>query len=72
MSLKSEGKHIPPPGKFRVLGCDTFEAPDADYLIGTYDTLQEAKDVADKRGGTMNPVYIFDDRGQIVYSAGNV
>ena len=36
MSLASEGKLKAPKGMYRVVGIDTFEAFDADYLIGDY------------------------------------
>lgn len=52
-----------PKGKFRVVGVDTFEGPRADYLIGDYDTQEEAEAMATKRGGVMNPTYVYDDKG---------
>ena len=42
MSLASEGKLKAPKGKFRVVGVDTFAGPTDDYLIGDFDTVEEA------------------------------
>jgi hypothetical protein len=57
-------------GKFRVVGVDTFEGPSADYLVDDYDTLAEAVHEARQRGGVMNPVYVYDDQGNNVFSCG--
>jgi hypothetical protein len=59
-----------PKGKFRVIGVDTFEGPTADYLIGDYDTLGKAVAACNTHGGTMNPCYVFDDRGINLHKAG--
>lgn len=59
-----------PIGKYRVVGVDTFEGPCAEYLIGDFDTELEAKEMAVKRGGIMNPVYVYDDGGKNLFSAG--
>ena len=60
-----------PEGKFRVIGVDTFEGPCADYLVGDYDTLEEAAGVCAKHGGQMNPVYVYDDTGKRRLQAGS-
>jgi len=67
MSLASEGKLIAPSGKFRVIGVDTFEGPDADYLIEDADTLADAKKLADANAASMNPTYVYDDKGEHIY-----
>jgi hypothetical protein len=58
------------PGKFRVVGVDTFEGPCADYLIGDYPTQAEAEHEAKQHGGVMNPVYVYDDKGNDVFNCG--
>src|SRR5262249_59854298 len=68
MSLASEGKLKAPRGKFRVVGVDTFEGPDADYLIEDADSLKKARQLADQNVGDMNPTYVYDDKGEHVYS----
>jgi hypothetical protein len=59
------------PGKFRVVGVDTFEGPTADYLIGDYPTLKAATEEAKKHGGQMNPVYVYDDKGKMQFRCGS-
>jgi hypothetical protein len=71
MSLANEGKLRAKPGKYRVVGVDTFEAPDADYLIGDVDSLDAAKKLAKKHGGVMNPVYVYDDKGKMLHTTGS-
>lgn len=61
--MESRNRLIAPKGKFRVIGVDTFEAYNADYLIGDYSTLKKALQVAKAHGGTMNPTYVYDDKG---------
>jgi hypothetical protein len=53
-----------------VLGVDTFEGPTEDYLIGDYPTLEQARSVAQEHGGTMNPVYVYDSTGKMLFKAG--
>lgn len=59
-------------GKTRVIGVDLFAHED--YLVGDYDTPEEAFSVADKhneaRSGSMDDVYyVYNDRG--MYIRGN-
>jgi hypothetical protein len=70
MSIAREGKLKAPPKQFRAVGVDTFEAPDADYLIGDFVSLTQAKEAADRRGQKMNPIYVYDDQGKLVHQAG--
>lgn len=60
-----------PTGKFRVVGVDTFEGPTADYLIGDFPSLEEAKQKATESGGEMNPVYVYDSTGKMLFTAGS-
>ncbi len=60
-----------PKGKYRVLGVDTFEGPFADYLIGDYYSLSGAKKAAKREAGEMNPVYVYNDEGRLVFEAGS-
>ena len=68
MSLASEGKLKAPPGKFRVVGVDTFEGPDADYLMEDLDSMAAAQRLADENAAPHNPVYVYDERGELVYT----
>jgi hypothetical protein len=69
-SYAKRGALIAPTGKFRVIGVDTFEGPDADFLIGDFITVAEAIRAAKPRAGDMKPVYVYDDRGKLLFSAG--
>jgi hypothetical protein len=60
-----------PPGKFRAIGVDTFEASNADYLIGDYSTVEEAIRNAADKAGAMNPCYVYDDKGDLRWHGGS-
>lgn len=62
--------HAAPPGKFRVLGVDTFEGPFADYIIADCDDKETAIKLATAHGGEMSPVYVYDELGRFLFSAG--
>lgn len=64
------GALIAPTGRFRVIGVDTFEGPDADFLIGDFSTEADAIGTAKKRADNMKPVYVHDDKGELRFSAG--
>jgi hypothetical protein len=53
-----------PSGKFRVIACDTFEGPFADYLVGDYNTLDAAIEAAKDQLCPMTAVYVYDETGQ--------
>lgn len=57
-----------PKGMFRVIGVDTFSHEDWHYE--DFDNLKDAKDFANKKGGNMNMVYVYDDKGDYKYHAG--
>jgi hypothetical protein len=59
----------PSGGKYRVVGVDTFDG--TDWVEGDYDTLEEAKKVADEKGGTMLKTHVYDASGKHVYGAGS-
>lgn len=61
-----------PKNQYRVVGVDLFEG--ADYLVGDYDSQQEAFDYADAYNKTRlssidNVYYVYNDRGH--YLRGN-
>lgn len=64
--MESENKLQAPKGKYRVIGVDTFEALNADYIIGDYKDRIKAIRIAKNEGGTMNPTYVYDDEGNEV------
>lgn len=57
-----------PKGQFRVVGVDTFS--NEDWVYGDFNSLQEAKDFANSKGGNMNMVYVYDENGQFKHQAG--
>ncbi len=69
-SLAARGQLIAPSGMYRVVGVDTFEAFDADYLVSDVPDFETAKQMADRRAGSMNPVYVYDDNGKLVHEGG--
>ncbi len=57
-----------PEGKFRVVGVDTFDGDD--WLQGDFNTEEEALAVANKEGGTMTKMHVYDDQGRHLGEAG--
>ena len=61
-----------PKGQYRVIGLDPI-----DTLMGPCgplwkdcETLDEARDVADRNGELYLWVYVYDDTGELLYKAG--
>lgn len=52
-----------PPGKFRVIGVDTFDGED--WVVGVFDTLEIAIAYMDKAtsGVQMLKLHVYDDKG---------
>ena len=61
-------KRAAPEGKFRVIGVDTFDG--GDWLVGDFGSLKKATDVADKKGGQMTKMHVYDDQGKHLHDAG--
>jgi len=59
-----------PKGMYRVIGVDTFEGPFADYLVGDFTSIDEAKKRACQGAGEMNPRYVYDDSGRLAFEVG--
>jgi hypothetical protein len=59
-------------GKFLVIGEDAFEMPPREYEVAEVDSIEEAKAAAEEECGSMNPVTVYDDQGNEVYSCGSV
>ena len=59
-----------PEGKFRVVGVDTFDG--ADWAKGDFPTFEKAKERAEEetKGKEMLMMYIYDDKGNCCYWAG--
>ena len=57
-----------PKGKYRVVLVDTFDG--GDCILLTTKSKQKALDLANKNGGTMTIVYVYDDKGRQIHKAG--
>jgi len=58
----------PPRGKFRVVGVDTFDG--GDWIVNDFSSKNEATSAANKYGGKMTKMYVYDDKGTCVGEAG--
>ena len=59
------------PGKFRVIGMDTFEGPTADWIEADFDTSEAAIAHANSRGGSMTMMHVYNDQHRHISEAGN-
>ncbi len=59
-----------PTRQFRVMGVDVRDGL-GNYRIGDFETLAEALEVATKRAGVGNPVYVYDDTGRMLVRVGS-
>ena len=57
-----------PKGKYRVVLVDTFDGGDC-ILLTTKDKKKAIR-LADKKGGQMTKVYVYNSRGQQIHAAG--
>ena len=69
-SLAGRGKLRAPRGRFRLVGVDTFAGPFEDFLVGDFEDLDDAKREAVARASRLVPFYIYNERGQMIFSAG--
>ena len=60
-----------PKGKFRVIGVDRLESAPEHRLVGDYSSVNDALMVAHKNGATLNPVSVYCDEGNVLFSAGS-
>lgn len=60
--------HMPPKGKFRVVGVDTFDG--GDWVEGDFDSREAAIAHANSRGGQMTKMHVYDDTGRHISDAG--
>ena len=60
--------HAAANGQFRVIACDTFEGPFADYLVGEFADLQDAIQAAKDELSAMVAVYVYDDQGVLRFN----
>jgi len=67
--IDEEFTRAAPPGKFRVIGVDTFDG--TDWVQGDFDTLEFAQKVASAQGGSMCKMHVYNDKGKHVGEAGS-
>jgi hypothetical protein len=60
-----------PKGKFRVIGVERLESALGHRLVGDYSSMEEALLVAHKNGEMLNPVSVYCDEGNMLFSAGS-
>jgi hypothetical protein len=60
-----------PKGKFRVIGVDVNEGATGNYRLGDFETLELAEKVAKEKATIGNPIYIYNDRGQLIVRYGS-
>ncbi len=60
-----------PRGKFRLIALDVKEGAREGYTLGDFDALESAKQVAEKKSGVGHPVYVYDDKGELVVRFGS-
>ena len=60
-----------PKGKFRLIGVDTFDG--GDWIVDDYKSFTTAKQIANSEtaGKQMLKMYVYDDMGVCVHSAGS-
>jgi hypothetical protein len=57
-----------PKGKYRVISVDTFDGGDCNH--GDFRKQEDAIKEAKEHSGTMQKSYVYDDKGQCVWSGG--
>ncbi len=59
-----------PPGKFRLIALDLGDNL-SEHRLGDLDTLDSAKKVAEQKSGVGCPVFVYDDRGELIIRFGS-
>ncbi len=67
----SREEQTAPPGKFRLIALDLKEGSRDGYVLGDFDALESAKQVAKDKSGVGHPVYVYDDKGELVLRFGS-
>ena len=72
-SLLSRGRLRASPGRYRLIGVDLFDHWSSDFLIGDYDSLDNATEEAKARsakygGGGLTRYHVYSDTGEAVFS----
>lgn len=67
--IDEEFSRSAPPGKFRVIGVDTFDG--TDWVYGDFNTKEKAIEFADEKGDDMLKTHVYDDQGKHLFTAGS-
>lgn len=59
-----------PQSRFRVIGVAVQDASGT-YQLGDFDTLEAAQLAAAERAGVGNPVYVYNDAGELIVRLGS-
>ena len=60
-----------PKGKFRVIGVDVNEGATGNYHLGDFETLELSQKHAKEKATIGNPIYIYNDGGQLIVRYGS-
>jgi hypothetical protein len=60
-----------PPAQFRVLGVEIHATSESVFSIGDFEALDAAKQAAKQKAGTGVPIFIYDDRGELIVRYGS-
>ncbi len=60
-----------PTGKFRVIGIDLSGSTAVNYHLGDFETLQTAKKIAKEKASVGNPIFIYNEKGELVVRYGS-
>ena len=60
-----------PPAQYRVLGVEINASCESVFSIGDFGSLDAAEDAAKQKAGTGVPVFIYNDRGELIVRHGS-
>ena len=60
-----------PQSQYRVLGVEIHATSESVFSVGDFDSLDGAKKAAEQKAGTGVPVFIYNDRGELILRYGS-
>jgi hypothetical protein len=60
-----------PPAQYRVLGVETHSNAESVFSIGDFNSLDAAKQAAKEKAETGTPIFIYNDRAELVVRYGS-
>ena len=60
-----------PPALFRVIGVEIHATSESVFAIGDFDSLDTAKKAAEQKASTGVPIFIYNDRGELIERYGS-